>query len=119
MAQNFFWYELMTSDVAGAKAFYGDVVGWDMQAFPGMDYTVLAVGQRGVAGLMKLPADYAEHGGKPAWIGYIYAADVDAAVEKLKAAGGTVHRAPAAIPNVGRFASVADPQGGELRADDA
>ena len=111
MAQDFFWYELMTSDVAGAKAFYGDVVGWDMQAFPGMDYTVLAVGERGVAGMMELPADYAEHGGKPTWIGYIYAADVDAAVEQLKAPGGTVHRAPTAIPNVGRFASVADPQG--------
>ena len=112
MAANFFWYELMTSDVAAAKTFYGDVVGWAMQPFPGgMDYTILAVGERGVGGLMEMPTDYAAGGGTPAWFGYISTSDVDAAVEQLVRAGGKVHRGPADIPNVGRFASVADPQG--------
>lgn len=111
MAANFFWYELTTSDAEAAKAFYGDVVGWAAQAFPGMDYTVFALGERGIAGMMAMPADYAENGGKPGWIGYIHAADVDAAAKRLSVAGGTVHRQPTDIPNVGRFAAVIDPQG--------
>lgn len=111
MAQNFLWYELMTSDADAAKAFYGDVVGWAVQPFPGMDYTVLAVGERGVAGLMEMPADYAAGGGKPAWFGYVHVADVDAAAKAIVDAGGKVHRAARDIPGVGRFASVADPQG--------
>src|SRR5690606_24042601 len=42
----FFWYELMTTDVEGAKAFYAEVVGWTPRAFEGgQDYTVLGAGQ--------------------------------------------------------------------------
>ena len=41
----------------------------------------------------------------------IAADDVDQFADKVKKAGGKVHRAPADIPNVGRFAVVADPQG--------
>ena len=111
MADDFFWYELMTSDAEAARRFYGDVVGWTMQPFAGTDYTVLAVGERGVAGLMEMPSDYAANGGKPVWSGYVHVADVDAAAGRLVAAGGQVHRAPTDIPNVGRFAAVADPQG--------
>lgn len=37
--------------------------------------------------------------------------DVDAHAERVKAAGGAVHRPPEDIPGVGRFAVVADPQG--------
>ena len=36
---------------------------------------------------------------------------VDASVAEVRALGGTVYRAPADIPNVGRYALVADPQG--------
>ena len=28
---HFTWYELMTTDVAAAKAFYAHVLGWDVQ----------------------------------------------------------------------------------------
>ena len=29
----FIWYELMTPDTAGAKSFYGNVVGWSRPRF--------------------------------------------------------------------------------------
>lgn len=45
------------------------------------------------------------------WIGYIHAPDIDAACERLKAAGGKVEREPWDIPTVGRLAAVSDPQG--------
>ena len=47
----------------------------------------------------------------PRWMGYVAVDDVDAYAARVKAAGGSVHRAPDDIPGVGRFAVVADPHG--------
>lgn len=111
MASSFFWYELMTTDVAGAEAFYKNVVGWSSEPFAGTDYTVFNAGERSVAGLMLLPDEAKAMGTPPCWVGYIHAKDVDAATTGVKKAGGTVHREPSDIPGVGRFSVVADPQG--------
>ncbi|MGH8569933.1 MAG: VOC family protein, partial [Gammaproteobacteria bacterium] len=53
----FIWYELMTTDQDAAEAFYRAVVGWSMAdaGQPGMRYTILSAGDRGMGGLMKLP----------------------------------------------------------------
>jgi predicted enzyme related to lactoylglutathione lyase len=112
-AKTFVWYELMTTDIEAAEAFYGAVIGWSGKDFgqPDMRYTVMSAGGTGVAGLMALPAEICAAGGRPGWTGYIGVDDVDAATAGVKKAGGAVHRAPADIPNVGRFSVVADPQG--------
>lgn len=74
--QPFFWYELMTTDLDAAEAFYTAVVGWKAEPFdkaPGMPrYIVVNSAVRGVGGLMTLPEDAAKMGMPPAWIGYIY-----------------------------------------------
>jgi predicted enzyme related to lactoylglutathione lyase len=109
----FVWYELMTSDIAAATRFYSDVVGWSAKdaGMSGMSYSLFSAGDIQVAGVMAIP-DAARQGGmRPAWFGYIAVDDVDKSAEALKKAGGTVHREPADIPGVGRFAFVADPQG--------
>src|SRR3954464_12155051 len=110
---NFVWHELMTTDADAAEAFYRDVVGWRTQdaGMPGMRYTILSVGEAGVGGIMTLPPDACAAGARPGWIGYVGVDDVDAYAQRVKAAGGTVHKPPADIPGVGRFAVVADPQG--------
>ena len=46
-----------------------------------------------------------------AWTPYICVADADATVEKIKSGGGKIYMGPHEIPNVGRFAVCADPQG--------
>jgi uncharacterized protein len=106
---SFVWYELMTADVAAAKAFYGKVVGWTTQdvPMPDMTYTLLSVKDTQVGGMMALP----QKGLKPAWVGYIGVDDVDGAAAKLQELGGKIHMPPSDIPNVGRFAVVADGQG--------
>ena len=111
--RSFVWYELMTGDVAAAKAFYSKVVGWDMQdtPMPGMTYTVLRAGETQVAGLMAMPKDACDAGMKPCWVGYIGVDDVDGAAAKVTRLGGKILAAPADIPKVGRFAVAADPQG--------
>lgn len=119
----FIWYELLTSDADAAQDFYSKVVGWsirDAGMGGGMDYRLLSAGETGavglgneddVGGLMALTKEMRSGGARPAWLGYVGVEDVDAAAGKIKAAGGAVHMGPDDIPNVGRFAMVADPQG--------
>lgn len=109
----FIWYELITTDPEGAKAFYADVVGWttsDMD-MGGMIYTIVEAGGQGVGGLMLIPPEAKAMGAPPCWTGYVAVDDCDAAAAKATSLGGSVMKAPADIPGVGRFAIVADPHG--------
>ncbi len=112
-AGRFVWYELMTTDLKAAEAFYAAVVGWTAKdsGMPGMAYTIFWSGDATIAGLMALPDEVRKMGAPPAWSGYIAVDDVDAAVEKVKRLGGMIHMPPTDIPEVGRFAVAADPQG--------
>ncbi len=107
------WYEVMTTDSDAAETFYSAVVGWTVQRSqqPGMDYRMLMTGDRGTGGIFALDQAMLDAGAKPAWLGYIGVDDVDAAAEKVKSLGGHIFVPPSDIPNVGRFAFCADPQG--------
>jgi predicted enzyme related to lactoylglutathione lyase len=112
----FVWYELMTTDPKAAERFYGAVVGWtakdfEMPATTGATYTIFSAGEATVAGLMMMPDNVKQMGAPPNWSGYIAVDDVDATVEKVKRLGGAIHMPPTDIPEVGRFAVAADPQG--------
>jgi hypothetical protein len=110
---NFVWYELMTTDMTSAIAFYRRVIGWGAEAagLPDREYTILKAGDTPMGGVMELPLTALVNGARPAWIGYIGVDDTDASVARVTAAGGSVHRDAEDIPGVGRFAMVADPQG--------
>jgi len=116
MSSRFVWYELMTTDAAAATRFYVDVVGWAAAdaGMPGVSYTLLNVGETHVAGLMALGETDAPPDARPGWLGYVAVPDVDAWADKVAAAGGQVLRPAEDIPQVGRFAVVADPQGAVL-----
>jgi predicted enzyme related to lactoylglutathione lyase len=105
----FCWNELMTTDVAGAKAFYGGLFGWRPQdkPMPDMTYTVFHRGTDQAAGLMKHPMP----GAPPAWLSYVQVENVDASAAKVPGLGGTVVVPPMDIPEIGRFAVATDPQG--------
>jgi len=107
MPNGYVWYELMTTDQDAAEKFYADVVGWKLtdSGMPGLRYTLFSAGENVVGGIMAMPEM------KPYWFGYVGVDSADAYAEKVKAAGGSVHKGPADIPGVGRFAIVADPQG--------
>jgi predicted enzyme related to lactoylglutathione lyase len=112
MADRFVWYELMTSDAASAGRFYREVVGWEVEALGGAHQGyALFKADRPVAGLMDLPAEACKKGARPGWLGYVGVADTDAAARRIAEAGGSVLRDPGDIPEVGRFAVVADPGG--------
>jgi uncharacterized protein len=109
----FFWYDLMTSDTKAAENFYRKVIGWDAKdsGSPDHQYTLLSKGPNMVGGLMPIPKESCDNGVGPCWNGYIAVDDVDAYAAKVKAAGGSVHRAPEDVPGILRFAVVADPYG--------
>ena len=110
---HFIWYELLTSELEPALAFYGQVIGWTAQdsGTPGVDYRILAMNGVGLGGAMQIPAEAAKNGMQPGWLGYLNVADVDAAVAAVTAAGGAVHRPAMDLPGVGRIALIADAQG--------
>ncbi len=109
----FVWYELMTTAPVAAGEFYASVVGWSVKdsGLSDRNYSILSMGERGVGGLMELPPAARDAGARPGWSGYIAVDDIDGVVERIKAAGGAIHRAPDDIPGIGRFAMAADPQG--------
>ncbi len=110
----FSWNELMTTDVSAAKQFYREALGWDLQDLnnPGMAYTIARKGTREVAGIMSMPKD--SQSMAPSWGSYVTVDDVDARVARVKSLGGKLCVPPQDIPNVGRFAVIADPQGAML-----
>ena len=109
----FIWYELITSDLDGASRFYDDVVGWTHSDMGGgdMTYRVVSANGNGVGGMMAIPAEARAMGAPPSWSGYICVDDCDEAADKIRRLGGSVLRAPDDIPDIGRFAVVADPDG--------
>jgi predicted enzyme related to lactoylglutathione lyase len=107
----FSWAELATTDVEGAKQFYTSLLGWSTELAPveGMEYTLAKVGEERIAGIMSNQCSGGEI--KPQWGVYITVDDVDATVIKAEELGGKVLMPPTDIPNVGRFATLMDPQG--------
>ena len=105
----FTWNELVTSDVDGAARFYGTVFGQDFEPLPEDEgYRLIKVGDRMVGGIWR-QADGPAH-----WVTYFHMDDLDAALERLHAGGGTATSDPVDAP-YGRWAVVADPQGGAFR----
>src|ERR1700712_1284921 len=107
----FAWYELITTDIAGAKDFYREVVGWTARdaSSSNLAYTLFTSGSASVGGLMDLPAEARKMGATPRWMGYIAVASADATAERIKRLGGTVY-GPPTDSNIGRVSVVADPQ---------
>jgi len=111
---DFIWYELMTPDAEGSKVFYDAVIGWNIgegvAEFKG--YRMIGTADGSFAGgLLPLTDEMQQHGARPTWLGYLNVSDVDGKVASIEAAGGKALLPPTDIPNVGRIAMVADPQG--------
>lgn len=106
------WVELATRDIARAEAFYRGVLGWTIEAFPGMDrYRVLSAGgcDAGFGGMMGMDDQWA---GIPThWSIYLHVTDVDATLARTMELGGKVRVPAFDAPGVGRIARLEDPSG--------
>lgn len=104
------WYELLTTDPDGARAFYPDVVGWTTERWEQGDYTMWVGGQGPLGGVTLLPEAARQMGAPSFWQANIQVDDVDAAVATVKELGGRVFHVET-VPTIGRLAVIADPQG--------
>lgn len=109
------WYDLVTTDVGAAQRFYAEIVGWKTEVWkdapPDRPYTMWVADSGPIGGIMALPEEATQKGAPPMWISYTTVDHVDETVAKIEKLGGTVHQPAMDIPEVGRFATVADPQG--------
>ena len=114
----FVWYDLMTTDPAGARDFYTNVLGWGTETWDGGEqpYDMWTAPSGALGGVMELPPEAVAQGAPPHWMAYIAVEDVDATVEKGTSLGGTVLVPPMDIPTVGRFSVMADPHGAVFAA---
>ncbi len=105
------WYELGTTDLDAAAAFYGGILGWQVadSGMEGFDYRLARIGEAMVAGMA---GDAGQEGRPPpSWLIYFAVDDCDRTAEAIRAAGGGIRTPPADIPGTGRYAVVSDPQG--------
>ena len=104
------WNELGTTDTGAAAAFYTTIFGWDAQVMemPGMDYTMLSLGDQPIAGMRPFGAGDPP-GIVPHWLTYFSVADCAASMAKIRELGGTVHIDPVTVP-AGTFTIASDPQ---------
>jgi len=101
------WNELMTSDPEASRDFYGSLFGWNFKPSP--EYTEISVGATGIGGMLTMTPDM--QGMPPTWSPYFAVDDCDATADSAKSLGAQIYVKPTDIPNVGRFAVMADPQG--------
>jgi uncharacterized protein len=110
----FYWNELMTRDVEGAKKFYADTLGWSYDAMPmpggGVTYWLAMMDGEPVGGILDISAP--DFGQVPeSWMVYIAVDDVDARVAKAVKAGAKLMKPVFDVPGVGRIAILMQPDG--------
>ena len=104
--------QLVTPNLAAAKQFYAGLFGWtfrDLQA-GGTRYAVAYLDGRPIAGLIHKEMPSGGHR-QPAWLSFFAAADVDAAKKVALQNGAKLLSEPHNVPDRGREAVFADPQG--------
>jgi predicted enzyme related to lactoylglutathione lyase len=109
----FHWNELMTHDVARAKRFYQDTIGWSFDSMPmpdGRTYWCAMLDGKPVAGIF--PLDTPEFASVPeSWMPYLAVDDIDARVASAVKAGAKLMRPIFDVPDVGRIAMLTEPGG--------
>ena len=109
----FSWNELITTDLESARKFYGALLGWtftETRTIHGNPYLAAHKGKTVVAGMM-LKQGNVSGDVEPCWDPYVTVHDIEASARRVAELGGEVILPPTAIPEVGRFCVIRDPQG--------
>jgi predicted enzyme related to lactoylglutathione lyase len=105
------WADLNSPDRPRAKQFYESLFGWTVTAGDKdpSEYMHIQNGRQYIGGM--LPKQHQPPNAPPHWLPYFLVEDVDASARKAESLGGKTLMPPAAIPDGGRFAVLADRQG--------
>jgi len=103
------WRELISTNVDVAAKFYGTLFGWKptVDTYGTFNYTTLKLGDEGIGGLMPPQSPNTPS----QWVTCFIVDSASATVATTKKLGGTVYLDTMAIPGIGKYAVLADPQG--------
>jgi predicted enzyme related to lactoylglutathione lyase len=108
-------FELPYDDEARAREFYAQLFGWNLESYPGMDYTMVTTGPTGEQGPTE--AGFINGGMGPRGENFsaptvvIDVEDIDATLAKIDAKGGTTLSGKSAVGEMGWSAYFRDPEG--------
>jgi predicted enzyme related to lactoylglutathione lyase len=115
MANSVCHFEIFAGDVPRARAFYEEVFGWRFEAWGPPDAYLVHVGVDGDPGIRQgllAPRDgVAAAGALNAFRCTISVRSVEASMQAIERAGGTLRSPLVAVFGVGRFVEFADPDG--------
>lgn len=101
-------WELMGSDGAELKKFYGELFDWTLEAVPGFgDYYMTSAEETGLAGAVGQGSEHMPN----YHIMYIEVPSIDAHLARAEAAGATVVVPRTVVPDTVVFAMFTDPAG--------
>jgi predicted enzyme related to lactoylglutathione lyase len=104
----FVWADLVTDDVAAARAFYGQLFGWTFREVG--TYIIAENDERPLCGMLQRPRP-ADSAARPRWLAFLSVSSVNKAKRAVIKAGGRVLGPPQELPKRGEAAVFADPEG--------
>jgi predicted enzyme related to lactoylglutathione lyase len=113
-------FEMPYDDAVRANAFYTRAFGWETQQFGDDMGNYITLGTSPSAdGRPTEPGNinggiYPRLADRPTPGPCVGCADINAAIERVKSAGGTVHGDPVEIPGVGTYVAFSDTEGNDL-----
>ena len=111
----FVWNELATTNVQGAKKFYGKVFDWEFtdKNTDDMTYTIIKKGNKEFGGIWAIPAAQQSQI-PPHWLAYIMVENVEQSLEKAQQNGATIIKPIQKAGDMGLFAIIKDPVGAHV-----
>jgi predicted enzyme related to lactoylglutathione lyase len=110
-------FEIYADDPGKLQTFYSSLFDWTFEAVPSMDYTLVKTVETADAGLtqpgginggmVKRPEGFDAR----APVNYVNVESLDTSVTKAQQLGARVTKPKAAVPGMGWFAMLTDPQG--------
>ena len=111
-------FEIYADDPDALGTFYTTLFDWTIQAVPGMDYRFIQTVETGAdgrptqtgginGGMMKRPAGYEGR----AWVNYVNVESLEPSVARAQQLGARLMKGKSAVPGMGWFAMLIDPQG--------
>jgi uncharacterized protein len=110
----FSWTDLATSDVDGAKRFYGELLGWEFDDQPIPEGGVYSMALRDGGNVAALYQPQTEM--PPAWVSYVTVTSADDAAARARDVGGTLMTEPFDVLTAGRMTVIQDPTGAVVAA---
>jgi predicted enzyme related to lactoylglutathione lyase len=104
------WHELLAPDCDKAWAFYSELFGWqktESSVSSVGPYQQFSAGGQTIGGMMATPPTVVES----CWLYYFNVGDIDAALKRVKSAGGQLLSGPMEVPDGTWMAQCTDPQG--------